>query len=210
MGGRRVEPTSLRRGRRPEESRSIDLPPESDRRPGERLRERLRRFAPSGSMPRDSRRVYATQRIRVRKDLRAPASYVYAWCTDYRVDDWRVARPGTHPRFRVLRVSPHRLIRIRVTPGAEVDPAVAVDLIRLEPPDRWHTDQIDEEELETVDYRVVAVGPKRTRLELRVTDRWMTPTHLTRAETARRVNGAWDRYVKFIESRYRRGLPARG
>jgi len=161
-------------------------------------------------MPRDSRRVYATQRVRVRKDVHAPASYVYAWCTDYRCDDWRVARPGTHPRFRVVKVSPNRRIRIRVTSGTAEDPAVAVDLIRLEPPDRWHTDQIDEEELETVDYRVIATGRERARLEVLVTDRWMTPTHLSRTQTARRVNGAWDRYVGLIETRYRRGLPARG
>lgn len=160
-------------------------------------------------MPADSRRVYATQRIRVVKQVRAPASYVFKWCTDYRDDDWKVARPGTHPRFRVLKLSSHRTLRIRLTGRAD-DPEVAVDLVRLEPPGRWHTDQIDEQELETVDYRVIALGSERSRLEVRVTDRWMTPQFLSRAETARRVQGAWDRYVGMIESRYRSGLPAKG
>lgn len=161
-------------------------------------------------MPPDSRRVYATQRIRVTKVVRAPPAYVFDWCTDYRSDDWKVARPGTHPRFRVVKLSPHRLLRIRLTDREGTDPEVAVDLIRLEPPDRWHTDQIDEQELETVDYLARAIGRNRTRLEIRVTDRWMTPRFHSRVVTAQRVNGAWDRYVGLIESRYRGGLPAKG
>lgn len=161
-------------------------------------------------MPSDSRKIYATQRIRILKLVRAPASYVYEWCTDYRSDDWKVARPGTHPRFRVVKISAHRLIRIRLTERPGLDPDIAVDLIRLDPPSRWHTDQIDEEELETVDYRVTAIGREKTRLEVRVTDRWMTPHFLSRSETAKRVRGAWDRYVDRIEERYRSGLPGRG
>ena len=161
-------------------------------------------------MPSDSRRVYATQRIRVLKVVNAPATYVYDWCTDYRSDDWKVARPGTHPRFRVVKLSAHRLVRIRLTDHGGEDPDVAVDLIRLEPPHRWHTDQIDEQELETVDYRVTAIGREKTRLEVQVTDRWMTPHFLARTETAQRVNSAWNRYIGRIESRYRSGLPAKG
>ena len=161
-------------------------------------------------MPPDSRRVYATQRIRVLKLVRAPASYVFDWCTDYRSDDWKVAKPGSHPRFRVVKLSPHRVLRIRLTGRGRTDPDIAVDLIRLEPPDRWHTDQVDEEELETVDYRVTAIGPETTRLEVRVTDRWMTPHFLSRTETAQRVSGAWERYVGMIETRYRHRLPAKG
>jgi hypothetical protein len=161
-------------------------------------------------MPPDSRRVFATQRIRVSKVVRAPASYVFDWCTDYRSDDWKVARPGTRPRFRVVKLSPHRVLRIRVTDRGRPDPDVAVDLVRLEPPDRWHTDQIDEEEIETVDYRVTPIGRGRSRLEVHVTDRWMTPRFLSRAETAQRVNGAWDRYVRLIEARYQAALPAKG
>ncbi len=174
------------------------------------LDERLSLARLSYDMPHDSRRVYATQRIRVSRRVRARASYVFAWCTDYRSDDWKVSRAGTHPRFQVVRLSPRRILRIRLTGREGRDPDVAVDLIRLDPPFRWHTDQIDEEELEAVDYRVTALGRDRSRLDVSVTDRWMTPHHLSRAETAERVNGAWDRYIGLIEARYRSGLPARG
>ncbi len=161
-------------------------------------------------MPRNSRRIYSTYRISVVRVIGAPAAYVYDWCTDYRSDDWRVAKAGTHPRFRVLRLSPHRVLRIRRTPNGRADPDTAIDLVRLEPPHRWHTDQIDEEELETVDYRVVPLGRRRTRLEVTMTDRWMVPRHLSRSETRRRITGAWERYATFIEDQYRAGRPARG
>ena len=161
-------------------------------------------------MPHGSRRVYATQRIRVIKVVKAPADYVYEWCTDHRSDDWKVARLGTHPRFRVIKISAHRVVRIRLTDQGGSDPDIAVDLVRLQPPDRWHTDQIDEEELETVEYRVTPISPRSSRLEVRVIDRWMTPRFLSPAETRKRVSGGWDRYVGLIESRYRTGRGARG
>ena len=87
---------------------------------------------------------------------------------------------------------------------------MAVDLIRLTPPDAWHTDQIDEQDREAVDYKLTALGPARTRIDLLVTERWLIPQHLSREETLRRVTGAWDRYATQIEARFRAGKPARG
>ncbi len=161
-------------------------------------------------MPGPGHRIYATHTVRVSKTIEAPLSYVYGWCTDYRTDDWKVSRPGTHPRFRVIRPSARRVIRLRFTPGRSNDPLIAVDLIRLEPPDRWHTDQIDEEDRESVDYQLTALGPERSRLDLLVTERWIVPKHLSRVELRQRVSASWDRYVGLMEVRYRRGLPAKG
>lgn len=161
-------------------------------------------------MPGRGHRFYATQTVRVVKTIDAPLGYVYDWCTDYRSDDWKVSKPGTHPQFRVIRPSLHRVLRIRITPGKSTDPAVAVDLVRLEPPDAWHTDQIDEDDRETVDYKLTALSPTRTRLDLFVTERWVVPEHLNREGVRRRVSGAWDRYVGLIEARYRSGRPATG
>jgi hypothetical protein len=155
-------------------------------------------------------RIYSTQTLRLSRVIEAPPRYVYDWCTDYRSDDWRLSRRRPHPSFRALRISPHRVLRIRVTPTGRPDPDIAVDVIRLSPPNRWHTDQIDEEDRETVDYRVTPLGKHRTRLTLLITERWLTPNHLSRAETLRRLHGAWGRYVPQIEARYRSGRPATG
>jgi len=156
-------------------------------------------------------RVYATQTVRISKTIEAPLRYVYDWCTDYRSDDASLhpRRPGL--RFRVVRLSPRRLVRIRLAPRpTSPDPLVAVDLVRLQPPNAWHTDQIDEEDRESVDYRLTSLGPSRTRIELLITERWVVPDHQSAAGVRERANAAWDRYKAFIEDRYRGGRPAKG
>ncbi len=155
-------------------------------------------------------RFFGTTRVRVTKTVNAPLRYVYDWSTDYRPDDGGLSARRPRPRFRVLRLSKNRVLRIRTTPNGTPDPDVAVDVVRLDPPSRWHTDQIDETDRESVDYRLSALGPKRTRLTLLVTERWLTPDHPTSAELAERLSRGWDRYIGALESRYRAGRPAKG
>ena len=161
-------------------------------------------------MPERGHRIYATQHIHVSKEIEAPLKYVYDRATDYCSDDWRLSPRRPRSSFRVVKLAPRRLLRIRITPSDARDPAVAVDVIRLNPPRAWHTDQIDEEDRETVDCRLTALGASRTRIYLLVTERWVVPTHLTRDETRRRVRAAWDRYGAQIEDRFTRGRPAKG
>jgi len=161
-------------------------------------------------MPQRGHRVFGTTTVRVSKVVHAPLRYVYDWCTDYRSDDWRLRRKGAvKPRFRVLRVSPHRVIRIRLAPTRSYDPDIAIDLVRLDPPSDWHTDQIDEADRMAMDYHLVRLGPRKTRLELLVTERWVTRDFPTPSELRQRVSATWDRLSTAIEARYRSGAPAR-
>ncbi len=162
------------------------------------------------AVPGRGHRVYATQTVRVATVIAAPMRYVYDWCTDYRSDDWRLSPRRPRREFRVIRLSPHRCLRIRLTPTGREDPDVAVDVLRFDPPRAWHTDQIDEDDRETVDYRLTAVGPRRTRLDLLVTERYVTPRHPTKNETRERLVAVWQRYAGEIESRFREGRPALG
>jgi hypothetical protein len=155
--------------------------------------------------------VFETTTIRVSKVVNAPLRYVYDWCTDYRIDDYRLRRKGSSKlRFRVVRVSPHRVVRIRLNPKGTSDPDIAVDVIRLDPPSDWHTDQIDETDRMAIDYQLVKLGPKTTRLRLLVTERWVTREFPTPTELRARVSATWDRFATAIEERYRSGAPARG
>jgi hypothetical protein len=156
-------------------------------------------------------RVFGTTTVRISKVVHAPLRYVYEWCTDYRPDDWRIRRKGTiKPKYRVLRVSPHRVIRVRLASRGSVDPDIAVDVVRLDPPADWHTDQIDETDRMAIDYHLVKLGPRSTRLELLVTERWVTREFPARPELRRRVSATWDHLSDAIEERYRSGAPARG
>jgi hypothetical protein len=161
-------------------------------------------------MPERGHRIYGTTTVRVSLVIRAPSRYVYDWCTDYRSDDGRFSSRRPHPRYRVIRISPRRVVRIRVFRGSGRDPAIAVELIRLNPPRSWHLDQIDETDQQALDYRVSAVGRARTRLQLLVTERWVTPDLPTREALRAQVARTWARFVAALEADYRAGRPARG
>lgn len=159
-------------------------------------------------MPEDSRKVYATQSVRISKPIEAPVRYAFDWLTDFRGSDGRFSR--ARPRFRMLRVAPDRIVRIRSSRTPSEHPAIAVELIRLRPPNAWHVDQIDEDDLETVEYRLTRRGPRSSKLTLEIVERWMTRKHPTRAEWTAGAARFWDVIVAELEKSYRAGRPARG
>jgi hypothetical protein len=161
-------------------------------------------------MPERGHRIYGTTTARISLVIQAPSRYVYGWCTDYRSDDGRLSKARPRPRFRVIRISPRRVVRIRIHQGSGRDPALTVERIRLNPPHSWHMDQFDEADQQSVDYRVSAVGRARTRFQLLSTERWLTPDFPTREALRAQIAGTWARFAAAIEEDYRAGRPARG
>ncbi len=155
-----------------------------------------------------SRRVVATHTGMLTKVVDAPLRYVYDWCTDFRSDDGKFSR--SKPKIRVVRVSPRQLVRIRVANTGAKRPAVAVELVRLSPPNAWHKDTIDEIDLDSIDYQLTALGPKRTRVSVAIVERWTVPNFPRKAEWLRSSSTYWDKLVLAIEERYRSGQPAKG
>ena len=102
------------------------------------------------------------------------------------------------------------MVRIieRVTPIES--PRVAVELVRLNPPDAWHKDQIGVTDLDAVDYKLARLGSGRTRVTLSITERWMTRKHPTRSQWVSNANKYWDILVAALEEDYRKGIPAKG
>ncbi len=159
-------------------------------------------------MPERSRRVYATHIGRVSKVIAAPIGYVYDWCTDYRADDGRYSK--SRPRFRVIELRADRVVRIRHSDPGTKPFAVAVEVIRLRPPDAWHLDQVDEKDFNSVDYELTRLGPKKTRLSIVLVERWMVPTYPPRSEWVRKASVFWEGLVAALEADFQHGLPARG
>jgi hypothetical protein len=155
-------------------------------------------------------RYYGTTQIRVACRIRAPLRYVYAWCTDYRTDDGQFSTRVPKLRYRVLRLSPHRVLRVRLAPNRRAEPYIAVDLVRLRPPAAWHMDQLDETDHQSIDYRLVAIDRTTTELRLLITERWLTPDHPDPRQLRAQVRRTWTRFGTAIEERYRRGVPAIG
>ncbi|MGA7923343.1 MAG: hypothetical protein WCA77_05145 [Thermoplasmata archaeon] len=161
-------------------------------------------------MPERGHRFYGTTTIRLSRVIHAPLRYVYDWCTDYRNDDGRFSKARPRPTFRVIRISPRRVLRLRIAGGTGRDPAIAVDLVRLSPPNSWHLDQIDETDQQSLDYRLTSLGRGRTRLSLLVTERWVTPDFPTKEELRARVGRVWGRFGAAIEADFQAGRPAKG
>ena len=105
-------------------------------------------------MPERGHRVYGTTTVRLSLLIHAPSRYVYDWCTDYRSDDGRFS--NGRASYRVIRISPRRVVRIRVSRGSGRNPRIAVELVGLNPPHSWHLDQIDETDQQSLDYRSVS------------------------------------------------------
>jgi hypothetical protein len=159
-------------------------------------------------MPESGRRVFATHHANVTKTVEAPIKYVYEWCTDFRSDDGKLS--GSKTRHKVIHVGPDRVVRIieRVAPIGS--PKVAVELVRLNPPDAWHKDQIGVTDLDAVDYKLARLGSELTRVTLSLTERWMTRKHPTRSQWVRNANEYWDSLVAALEEDYRNGISAKG
>ncbi len=109
-----------------------------------------------------------------------------------------------------MSVSPQRLVRVKVASKGARNPAMNVEVVRLRPPNAWHKDTIGEEDLDSMDYRLTALGPNRTRISLLMVERWMVPKFPTKADWLRSSNEYWDELVRAIEKRYRSGKPAKG
>jgi len=166
------------------------------------------RSATSTAMPQKRGRIIATHTARITKTVGAPLKFVYDWCTDFREDDGTLSK--SRPQYRVLTFGKDRVVRVRLPNPRAKNRAIALELIRLRPPDAWHVDQIDEIDLASVDYRVTSLGRHRTRVRLEITERWMSAEHPGRAEWVRNTSAYWDRLVAAMEKHYDTGRPARG
>lgn len=159
-------------------------------------------------MPETSRRVFATHTGRFSKTVAAPLRYVYDWCTDFRTDDGKFSK--SKPRYRVLKLAPDRVVRVRYSNSRAKQFAMAVEVIRLRPPNSWHVDQIDEADIEAVDYKLSSLGPKKTRIVLDIVERWMVPKFPPKTAWMAGTSLYWDRLAGALEDHYQKGLPARG
>lgn len=159
-------------------------------------------------MPESGRRVYATHHARISKIIDAPLAYAYTWCTDFRTDDGRFQ--SSKPRYHLLRLSPDRIVRTRYArrPGKPL--AICVEVVRLRPPDGWRVDQIDESDLNSIDYKLTRLGPKKTRITLDFVERWMVPNYPPKADWVRRSSGYWSELVAALVADYRKGRSAKG
>ncbi|MFZ1023231.1 MAG: hypothetical protein WAN87_03765 [Thermoplasmata archaeon] len=143
---------------------------------------------------------------RYRKLIRAPLPFVYRWCTDYRNDDDRLTNSIYQYRSRIVLSERARVIRIITVPGRNRNRSTDVEIITLQPPNRWHLDKFSVSDDEKGDYRLISKRPQLTVLEMRFRTAWK----VTRLPDLRRYkalfNRVWDKYVDLIEKEFGRSM----
>ncbi len=145
----------------------------------------------------------------VRATFRAPLGFAFRWCTDYSERD-----PGLHRGDYERRVVERRARRV-----------VFEDLYPLprgwswsrgtswlEPPDRWHAEEVGNLRTWSIDYRLIALAPDITELRIRGrrTPTAIGPSNPPRSALEREITDMWRQFGRALEKDYRRQLRRRG
>lgn len=140
---------------------------------------------------------------RVEAEFRAPVEFVYRWCTDYTADD--AAYEGEAYERRIL----HRSRRAVVYEDLEDTPegwSWSRHVVRLTPPDRWHSDSVGSHREIALDYRLMRLPGGRTRLVLTAhrSPCGVGGRNPPKAEWERSVGKIWMRFGRALERDYRK------
>jgi hypothetical protein len=139
---------------------------------------------------------------RVSTVIRVPLAFAFRWCTDFRPDD--AAREGESYARKIIERSPRRV----VYEDLESLPSGwrwARHVVHLKPPNAWHSDSVGNYRQSSLDYRLTALGPRRTRLELT----WRRRPFVlggappSKKSLERGTLTAWRRFARAMEHDYR-------
>ncbi len=136
---------------------------------------------------------------RVTKTINAPLKFAYYWCTDYREDDNQITESKT--QFKILQKTNRRVIYLRIS-KRHGKAMIGVKMVTLRPPKAWYLDQVGEDEDATGIYTLTRVGPKRTRLNMRFTEKYKIRDAPTKEQDRNDTAQMWDKYVAALERDY--------
>jgi len=144
-----------------------------------------------------------TETYRVSKTFNAPIRFVYTWCTDFREDDAKML--GSKLR-RIFHEKTKERVIWTIT-GEDLPTGTdPVRVVWLRPPDSWHLETCGDEVL-VGDYKLMAVGKSKTRLDLTFAKTYANREDALDRETFERGTlDHWDHYTKFLESDYKKSL----
>jgi hypothetical protein len=101
----------------------------------------------------------------VRAAFRAPLEFVYQWCTDFSPQDARYEREEYSRK--ILRRSTREVVYEDLSEESD-GWHWSRHVVRLSPPDRWHSDTIGSHRAMALDYKLTRLPGERTQLVLKV------------------------------------------
>jgi hypothetical protein len=130
--------------------------------------------------------------------------FVYNWCTDFREDDNKIT--GSKNKRRILEKTRKRIVYVTTYFPKPSKAMMGVNLVTLHPPNSWHLDFIGQEDDEQGDYRLTRLGARRTRLDMRFSEKYRVRQATTQAEDKKHTEEMWDKYVAALEKDYSRTI----
>ncbi len=139
----------------------------------------------------------------VTRTFRAPLEFVYTWCTDYTPDDAR--HEGEKYERQIIRRSPREVIYEDLE-GSKDGWFWTRHVVRLLPPNRWHSDSVGSHRAYSLDYRLTRLPGNRTQLILRARRRpyGIGGKNPPKAAWERSVATSWKRFARVLERDYRK------
>jgi len=139
--------------------------------------------------------------LHVSKIIHAPLEFVYGWCTDYRETDPQIT--GSKSKRVILMKTKHRVVYVTSYRNRGKTRS-AVDVVTLFPPKAWHLDFVGDEDDETGNYVLTSLGPRKTRLDMRFTERYKVTSAPSKEQDIKQIHNVWDKYVAALEKDYSR------
>lgn len=134
----------------------------------------------------------------IRTEFHAPLEFVFRWCTDFTPKDAQY-EADSYQR-RILRRS-KRFVVFEDLEDSEEGWIWARHVVRLEPPNRWHSDSTGNHRTIRLDYRLSRLPGGRTRLVLTAHRRpaGIGGKNPSRSQRERTVGRSWKSLGKSLE-----------
>ena len=141
----------------------------------------------------------------VKARFRAPLEFVYRWCTDYTPDDARYE--GEKYERRILSRS-RRAVVYEDLERLKDGWFWTHHVVRLMPPNRWHSDSVGSHRSYWLDYRLARLPDDGTELTLRARRRpsGIGGPNPAKAKWEKDVASTWRRFGRVLERDYRKSL----
>jgi hypothetical protein len=139
----------------------------------------------------------------VRATFRAPLDFVYRWCTDYTPKDARYER-DEYAR-RILHRSP-RKVTYEDLYSTKQGWVWSRHVVRLLPPNRWHSDSVGSHRAISLDYRLSRLPGNRTQLTLKARRRpyGIGVKNPPKSQWERYIAKSWRNFGQALEREYKR------
>jgi hypothetical protein len=140
---------------------------------------------------------------RIRLSFDVPLDFAFAWCTNYSPEDGKLE--GESYRRKVVERTARRVVFEDLEETKE-GWIWSREVVRLYPPNRWHTDGVGNHRDVMADYVLTRLPDGRTQLDLRWRRRPRNPAaaKLTKAGRETSARRAWKRFRAAMERDYRR------